>query len=203
MTKRSKNYDANLKKANDYSFARYGKTFDAAQATADYKYANQKTTQDTVKMLQSLTGEDGKNTGGTLSQLSNDLTALGNTPVPKWNDIENWASKNVGRPEVTNAKATLFAVADEMAKILGGGNATVEGYKQAHDIIDSAFSQGQGQGAVQEYGQQWQTVRMRWWARMSILTSNTGRWTTRCNLNRETRSFIKGRTTPLTVSNGS
>ena len=74
LTKRSKNYDANLKKANDYSFARYcGKTFDAAQATADYKYAlTRRRRKNTVKMLQSLTGEDGKNTGGTLSQLSNE-----------------------------------------------------------------------------------------------------------------------------------
>jgi hypothetical protein len=74
LTKRSKNYDANLKKANDYSFAPYAKNFDVAQAQSDYKYVNQKSTQDTLRLLRSLTGEDNQNKGGTLAQLE--------TPVP-------------------------------------------------------------------------------------------------------------------------
>jgi len=55
--------------ANAYSFARYGKPFDLAQAQSDYKYATSVPTQNTIKMLQSLTGEGGKNNAGTLAQL--------------------------------------------------------------------------------------------------------------------------------------
>jgi hypothetical protein len=148
LTKRGKNYDANLKLANDYSFARYGKPFDAAQAQEDYKYANAKSTQDTIKMLQSLTGDDNKNTSGTLAQLQTQLDALGNTRVPRYNELANWVDKNAGNPAVTDFNATLLGVSDEMGKILGGGVATDSSRKEARDIIDKSFSGQQGHGAI-------------------------------------------------------
>lgn len=148
LTKRGKNYDANLKKANDYSFARYGKTFDLAKAQEDYKYANAKSTQDTLRLLRSLTGEDNKNAGGTLSQLQSQFDALGNTRVPKMNELENWISQNEGKPEVTNFASTILGVSDEMGKILGGGVATDSSRQEAREILDKAFSGAQGRGAI-------------------------------------------------------
>jgi hypothetical protein len=148
MTKRSKTYNQDLKMANAYSFARYGKPFDLAQAQSDYKYATSVPTQNTIKMLQSLTGEGGKNNAGTLAQLQSQFDALGNTPVPKMNELANWASKNAGNPAVTNFNATLVPVSDEMGKILGGGVATDSSRAEARSILDAAFSQGQGKGAI-------------------------------------------------------
>jgi len=148
LTKRGKNYDANLKLANDYSFARYGRTFDPAQAATDFKYANQKSTQDTLKLVQSLTGEGGLNNTGTLKQLQDQFNALGNTRIPKINDLKNWASQNTGSPAVTNFASTLLGVSDEMGKILGGGVATDSSRQEAQEILDKAFSQQQGKGAI-------------------------------------------------------
>jgi len=147
LTKRGKNYDANLRRANDYSFARYGKPFDAAGAQEDYKYANQKSTQDTLRLLQSLTG-DTNNAGGTLAQLQSQFDALGNTSVPKLNELENWMSKNAGKSGVTNFGATLLGVSDEMGKILGGGVATDSSRNEAREILDKAFSGSQAGGAI-------------------------------------------------------
>jgi hypothetical protein len=54
----------------------------------------------------------------------------------------------VGKPEVTNFGATLLGVSDEMGKILGGGVATDSSRPEARHILDKAFSQAQGQGAI-------------------------------------------------------
>lgn len=150
MSKRGKGdqYRSDLKLANAYSQARYGKNFDMAQAQSDYKYANQKSTQDTIKLLQSLTGEDNKNNGGTLKQLETDFDALGNLQIPKVNNVFNWLSENVGRPGVTNMQATLLGVADEYGKILGGGVATDSSRNEAKETINKAFSEQQGKGAL-------------------------------------------------------
>lgn len=146
-TKGSDSYNRTLQQASQISMIKTGQPFDIAKATEDYKYANQKSTQDTIKLLRSLTG-DNKNTSGTLSQLQNQFNALGNTSIPKLNELENWASQNRGKPEVTNFAATLLGVSDEMGKILGGGVATDSSRQEARDIIDKAFSSGQGAGAI-------------------------------------------------------
>ena len=99
-------------------------------------------------VLRSLTGSDNQNAGGTLAQLQSQFDALGNTRIPKLNDIENWMNQNAGKPEVTNFGATLVGVSDEMGKILGGGVATDASRKEAREILDKAFSGSQGRGAI-------------------------------------------------------
>jgi fructose-specific component phosphotransferase system IIB-like protein len=99
-------------------------------------------------MLQSLTGDDNLNTGGTLAQLSHQFDNLGNTRVPKFNELENWASKNESNPAVTDFNATLLGVSDEMGKILGGGVATDSSRAEARNILDASFANQQGKGAI-------------------------------------------------------
>ena len=147
-TKGSTEYNNLLKQANDYSFARYNKPFDMAQAQTDYKYANQKSTQDTIKLLRSLTGDDNKNAGGTFGNLEQAFNNLGNTQIPKVNDVFNWLSQNSGQPGVPAFEATLVPVSDELGKILGGGVATDSSRKEAKDTINKAFSQQQGKAAL-------------------------------------------------------
>jgi hypothetical protein len=148
MTKRSKSYNQDLKMANAYSFARYGKPFDLAQAQSDYKYATAVPTQNTLKLLQSLTGEGNKNNSGTFKQLEDKFNDLGNTQIPKVNDIFNWLSTNSGQPGVPAFDATLLGVADEYGKILGGGVATDSSRNEAKAIISKAFSEQQGKAAL-------------------------------------------------------
>jgi hypothetical protein len=147
MTKRSKSYNQDLKMANAYSFARYGKPFDLAQAQSDYKYATAGGTQNTLKLLQSLTG-DNKNNSGTFKQLEDRFNDLGNTQIPKVNNIFNWLSTNAGQPGVPAFDATLLGVADEYGKILGGGVATDSSRNEAKEIINKAFSDQQGKAAL-------------------------------------------------------
>ena len=141
-------YDATIRAADAYSYAKYGQPFDMARATVDYSYAKAAKTQDTLKLVQALTGEDNKNVGGSLTQLQDQLKTLGNTPIPKMNDLKNWASKNAGQPGVTNFNSTMLGVADEMGRILGGGVATDSSRAEANAIIDKSFSENQGEGAI-------------------------------------------------------
>lgn len=147
LSKKSKDYDQKIKEMNAYSYARYGKPFNLAKAQSDFTFSKAPATQNTMKLLRSLTG-DNENTGGSLAQLDNQYKALGNSPAPDFNEIANWGSKHVGNDPVTNFQATAFGVYDEMAKLLGGGTATVEGYRQAQQILSSSFSNDQGKGAI-------------------------------------------------------
>ncbi len=141
-------YNSTLEAANNYSMARYGNPFDFAKASTDYGYAKSFRAQDTLKLVQSLTGDNNKNDAGSIGQLQNQLKALGNTPIPKINDLKNWAMKNAGQPGVTDFQATMLGVADEMGRILGGGVATDSSRQEANAIIDKGFSMAQGEGAI-------------------------------------------------------
>ena len=139
-TKGSDSYNAIIKQADDYSMAKFGKPFDFEQADRQYKYASQKSTVDTLNLLRSLTGESGENNGGTLAQLAQQASSLGNVTFTDFNQAKNWLAQHLGMPGVPAFQATLLSVADEMGKIMGGGNATVDGIRQAQEILDSGFS---------------------------------------------------------------
>jgi hypothetical protein len=51
LSKRAKSYGATIAAANAYSMQKYGKPFDTAKASADYKFASDKGTQNTLKYL--------------------------------------------------------------------------------------------------------------------------------------------------------
>ena len=147
-TKGTDSYNNIIKQADDYSMAKFGKPFDFQLAETDWKYANQKSTQDTLNLVLSLTGEGGENNSGTLAQLQRQYQALGNTPFMDLNSARQWIELHIGEPGVPQFQATLFGVGDEMAKILGGGTATVEGFKQAQGVLDRIFSARAGDAAI-------------------------------------------------------
>jgi len=64
------------------------------------------------------------------------------------NELANWLLRMQENPAVTNFNSTLVPVSDEMGKILGGGVATDSSRAEARSILDAAFSQGQGKGAI-------------------------------------------------------
>lgn len=140
-TKGSDSYNNIIKQADDYSMAKFGKNFDFQKADGDYKYAQQKGTKDTLNLIQSLTGEGAENTSGTLAQLQRQYAALQNTDFRDYNSAKQWVNTHIGDPGVPAFSATLLGVSEEMAKIMGGGAATVEGQRQAQGVLDKLFSE--------------------------------------------------------------
>jgi hypothetical protein len=119
LPRRSAAYLQILDKANAYSQQKYGKPFDIAQATTDYKFANEPATQNTLKYLNSLTGSQaGK---GNLDKLVSQSDALSRTDFPALNNAEAWARLQTGDPQIAGYRTTVLEVADQVAKILQGG----------------------------------------------------------------------------------
>jgi hypothetical protein len=142
LSKRSKTYDATLAAANDISMRETGKPFDTAKATADYKFASNPQTKNTLNYLNSLTGRD--NNGGNLGTVIQLSTALHQGKFPALNDADQWAKLSSGNPQVAAYRAALVETSDQIAKILQGGgtgNGTSDKkLEQAQDLLDRGFN---------------------------------------------------------------
>jgi hypothetical protein len=152
FSKRSKTYNGDLARANEYSFARYSKAWDPAQATIDYKFAQNIGTQNTLKYLNSLTGEH--NEGGNLGRLIATSNSITRTDFPKLNDAAAWARLETGDPAIARYHTDVTEVADQVAKILqgggsGGGTSDAK-LKQAQELFQTGFSKDQMKGVADE-----------------------------------------------------
>lgn len=152
MSKRANTYNAILEAANQYSLQKYGKPFDIAKASSDYKFATNVQTQNTLKYLNSLTGPDGKS--GNLAELQRLSSSIKRTQFPPINDIEAWARLNTGDPAMAAYNAVLTEVADQVGKILqggtsGGGTSDAK-LKQANDLFAKKFTKQQIDAIVGE-----------------------------------------------------
>jgi hypothetical protein len=148
LSKRGVDYSNLLQSANQYSLQRYGKSFDAAKAQSDYKFASNPQTQNTLKYLNSLTGSDNKSGNlGTLIDLSSSITR---TRFPSINDAAGWARLQTGDPAIAQYHTAITEVADQVAKILqGGGSGTSDAkMKQAQDMFRQGFSKDQITGVA-------------------------------------------------------
>jgi hypothetical protein len=152
LSKRQKNYQATLNAADDYSMQKYGKHFDIAQATTDYKYAQNKSTQDTLKYLDSLVGHDNK--GGNLARLQASSQGLTRTDFPALNDVAAWTRLQTGDPAIARYHTDVVEVADQFAKIMQGGgtgNGTSDfKIKQGVEMFRQGFSKDQLNSVVEE-----------------------------------------------------
>src|SRR5207248_2193137 len=142
LSKRSQDYNAKIQQANEYSISKYGKPFDLAQAQGDYKFANNPSTQNTLRYLNSLTGADNKGGNlGALIALSNRITR---TDFPALNDAAAWAKIQTGNPQMASYFTAVTEVADQVAKILqggGSGSGTSDAkLKQAAELFQKGFS---------------------------------------------------------------
>jgi hypothetical protein len=144
LNRRGKNYEATLAAADAYSMQKYGKHFDIAQASNDYKFASNVQTQNTLKYLNSLTGADNKS--GNLAQLVTQSNGINRTDFPALNDVQAWAKLQTGNPAIAAYHATVTEVADQLAKILQGGNGggtSDAKMKQANELFAQGFSKEQ------------------------------------------------------------
>jgi hypothetical protein len=142
LSKRGKTYDPTLAAANAYSMQKYGKPFDIAKAVADYKYATQPSTTNTLNYLNSLVGHDNK--GGNLAVVVDMSNKLPRTQFPPLNKAEQWAKLSSGNAQIAAYYAALTETSDQIAKILQGGG-TGSGtsdakLRQAGELMDKGFT---------------------------------------------------------------
>jgi hypothetical protein len=144
-SKRAASYTNVLNDANTISQQLYGKPYDAAVSDADYKYASNTTTQNTLNYLSSLVGTDGKS--GNLQALVNASNAIQRTNFPALNNTQAWAKLSAGDPQYAAYFATITEVSDQVAKILQGGNGSAgtsdAKLQQAQSLFDKGFSGAQ------------------------------------------------------------
>lgn len=145
LSKRGADYSSLLQSANQYSLQKYGKSFDAAKAQADYKFASNPSTQNTLKYLNSLTGADNK--GGNLGDLVTLSNSITRTNFPSLNDAAGWARMQAGDPAMAAYHTNITEVADQVAKILQGGGSGAgtsdAKLKQASDLFRQGFNKQQ------------------------------------------------------------
>jgi hypothetical protein len=147
-------YNDVITAADKYSMATLGKHFNVAVANQQYKYANQKTTQDTLNFLKSLVGTqtpEGGTSGGNLDELLSQSNNITRTSFPAINDVAAWTRLEAGDPSIAAFRVTAVEVADQVAKILqgGGGNSTSDAkLAQATAMFDTGFSKNQIQSII-------------------------------------------------------
>lgn len=147
-------YNAVLKAADDYSMLTTGKHFSIAQADRDYKFANQPNTQNTLNYLKSLTGtvdENGDLAGGNLDELKTLSDSIDRTSFPALNDAKAWGKLATGDVKYAQYQAVATEVADQVAKILQGGNGGTSDAKlqQATNLFNTGFSKDQLNGVIE------------------------------------------------------
>lgn len=142
LSKKSKTYDMNIKAADAYSYAKYGKPFDMAKAQIDYKEAQNPTVRSTLRYLNSLTGDDNKS--GNLGDLVNYSNKFNGTTFKSINDVKAWAQQHANDTDASNYATAIVETSDQVAKILqgggsGGGTSDAK-LKQAEELFNRGFS---------------------------------------------------------------
>jgi hypothetical protein len=115
-----------------------GKEFNPAKLEAEYQYAKSPQTQNTLNMISAITAP-----GGSLDiarSAALDLPALDQKTA---NKVFNATATEFGSPEATRFHTAMLGLADEYAKVMGGGTATDSGRQQGLDILKQDFSRGQ------------------------------------------------------------
>ena len=143
LSKRGTSYNYYLQEADRYSREKYGRPFDAGQASIDYAYARNTQTQNTLKMIAGITEK-----GGALDIAKDAAKALPQFDSQTVNKIFNAFETQFGSANATNFHTAMLGLADEYSKVMGGGISSDTGRQQALDILKAAYSKGQLGGAI-------------------------------------------------------
>jgi hypothetical protein len=149
LSKRSADYNQKLQDANAYSLQKYGKPFDIAQATTDYKQANNPQVQNMLKMVGAMSAPNGElaiavNASKALPQLNSSLA----------NKVFNITETQFGSDAVTNFHTAMIGFSDLFAKVMGGGVGTDALRQSAMDVLKDGYSHGQIAGSIKVLQQQ-------------------------------------------------
>lgn len=121
-----------------------GGRYNAQQADAQYSVAKSPTNVAFFGSAKSLTDP-----GGTLDQLQHVGDSLPANQIPVFNTIEDWTKAATGSGPIAQYAATALGVADDYAKVMGGGQGSDTSRKQALDIIKASASPEARQAALQ------------------------------------------------------
>jgi hypothetical protein len=133
-------YDATDK----LSMARTGKHFSAVTNEANYKQATDPAVRKTLNLIDALTEPKG----------SIDLTREAFLRIPgkmdekTFNGIMAGVTTEFGGQSTTDFRAAVTGMAGEYSQIISGGAGTNESFQHALQIIQQAYSRGQGLGAL-------------------------------------------------------
>lgn len=144
LSKRSSTLEALKDNADKYSMAKFGRPVNWGKLETDYKYASAKGTQDVMSMVGAV-GES----GGSLDIAMNAAKGLPNvTDSNTLNKIFSKGGGEFGNQAVSDFHTALYGFADEYAKIMGGGNATLQGFEHAMNLLRDGYTKGQMDSAA-------------------------------------------------------
>jgi hypothetical protein len=127
--------------------SQYDPSFDSVNFNARSKTRSDFTSGGSAKQINAM-----NTVIGHLQSLSDAATKLGNTAYPAWNSIKNYASTQVGNPEVKNFDTTKKAVVDELTRVWrqsGGSEQDIATWSQN---IDAAGSPEQLHNVIGQIG---------------------------------------------------
>lgn len=145
LSKRSKNLEAQKNAADAYSLSKYGHPVNWGVLEADYKYAQRGTTQDTLNLVKSVAEP-----GGSLDIALSAADKLPNiTDVQVLNKVFSKVGGQFGNQATSDFHTALYGLADEYAKIMGGGTASLGAFDHAMNLLKDSYTKGQMAGAAQ------------------------------------------------------
>jgi hypothetical protein len=147
IQKRGNSYNPVLNLAREYSMKKNGVPFDLAKAQEDYKFASDPKTQNRLKYMNSLTGDERTGTAGNLDLLIQYSNKVNRTDFPALNNVAAWAKLESGNTDIIKLHNAAVDAADQFANIMNGGgsgSATSDAkIKQGMDMFAQKFSKDQ------------------------------------------------------------
>ena len=117
------------------SAVKYDPTFKAPEAAAQARVAAQPANAQFFGNTDSLLVN-----GGTLDQLAQAYSKLGNTSLPFANKLDNWVKAAGGSGPLAAMATAALSVADDYSKVISGGTGSDSSRQQALDIIGRDMS---------------------------------------------------------------
>jgi hypothetical protein len=147
IQKRGNQYTPILNAAREYSMKKYEVPFDLAKAQEDYKFASDSRTQNRLKYMNSLVGDERTGTAGNLDLLIQYSNKVNRTDFPALNNVAAWAKLESGNTDIIKLHNAAVDAADQFANIMSGGgsgSATSDAkIKQGMDMFSQKFSKDQ------------------------------------------------------------
>jgi hypothetical protein len=120
-----------------------GGTWSAVKAEAQYDYAKNPKTQNTLNLLTTMQQQ-----GGSIDIAQRTFNTIpGKVDSKTFNKIVTGAQTEFGGTSTVAFKAAMTSLADEYAQVLQGGAATETTLQQAKDLIQQAYTKNQGAAA--------------------------------------------------------
>ncbi len=110
----------------------------AAKADADFSYARNPGTMNSLNMISSMT-----NPGGSIDILKGTIDKFPKVPVQIANQVFNPTATQFGSQDVTDFHVAMLGLADEFSKIMGAQIGSDTSRQQALDILKDSYSKSQ------------------------------------------------------------